>query len=393
MRTRVLVRADKILGPPFCVALYLWERGTSLFRRLLPERPPPPVRRVLLVKCFGMGSIVNTTPAIAALKKAHPGCRVVLYTFAANRELCRLIPEIDDVIGIDASGPWRLLASALGSLLRIRRERFDTVLNLEFYARYTVVLSYLSGAARRIGFFYPAFWFESLCTASVPYNTRRHVREIYGHLLRPLGIAAEDLSLRRLAAGPAAEEAIDRLVAEAGSPPRPWIAVNVNVSELSYERRWPAEHFRDLLAGLSAQRGGTFFLVGGGIDRAYVAAFREKLPAGPRAVDVSGRLSIEELVGLFRRMDLVISNDSGPLQIAIAAGAPTLSLFGPETPALYGPLEPGHRVLYRGIFCSPCLNTYSAKIAACNGNNVCMKEILPAEALRAALQMLDERSL
>lgn len=391
MKTRTLVRADKILGPPFCVALFFWEKGMSLFRRLLPQRPPPPVRRVLLIKCFGMGSIVNTTPAISALKKAHPGSRVVLYTFAANRELCRLVPEIDDVIGIDASNPWRLASSAIVSLFRIRRERFDTVLNLEFYARYTVVLSYLSGAARRIGFFYPAFWFESLCTSSVPYNTRRHIREIYGHLLRPIGIAVEDLSLRRLEAGPAAGSAVDKLLAGAGGPPRPWIAVNVNVSELSYERRWPAERFRDLLVGLSAARGGTFFLVGGGGDRAYVAAFREGLPAGPRVVDLSGRLSIEELVALFRRADLVISNDSGPLQIAIAAGARTLSLFGPETPDLYGPLEPGHRVLYRGIFCSPCLNTYSAKIAACNGNNVCMKEILPSEALRTALQMLDER--
>ncbi len=391
MRTRALVRADKILGPPFCVALFLWERARAFLARLLPARAAPPVRRVLFIKCFGMGSLVNTTPAVLALKRERPGVRIVFLTFAANRAVCRLIPEIDDVIGIDVGGIGRFLLSTLRALIRIRRERFDTVLNLEFYARYTVVIAYLSGAARRIGFFHPAFWFESLVTASVPYNTRRHIREIYGHLLRPLGIIVADLSLRALVPGAAADAAAARFAGEPGADrPRPWIAVNINVSELSWERRWPAPHFRVLMERLQAARGGTFFLVGGGVDRDYVEAFARELPASVRAVDAAGRLTVEELTGLFRRMDLVVTNDSGPLQIAIASGARTLSLFGPETPALYGPLEPGHRVLYRGVFCSPCLNTYSAKIAACNGNNICMKEIGPEEAFSAASQMLSE---
>ena len=93
----------------------------------------------------------------------------------------------------------------------------------------------------------------------------------------------------------------------------------------------------------------------------YVQEFCRQLPEIGQIVNLCGKLSIPQLVGLFSKSDFLITNDSGPLHIAVSVGLPTLSFFGPETPYLYGPQGDQHYVFYSDIFCSPCLNIYNSK--------------------------------
>ena len=92
---------------------------------------------------------------------------------------------------------------------------------------------------------------------------------------------------------------------------------------------------------------------------------------------------------LTRKAADLVTNDSGPLHIAELIRTRTVSFFGPETPVLFGPLGEGHKVLYKGINCSPCITVYNAKTVRCIRKvPECVSRISPDEAFRAVKEML-----
>jgi heptosyltransferase-2 len=154
---------------------------------------------------------------------------------------------------------------------------------------------------------------------------------------------------------------------------------------MALERRWPAERVVELLREL-AREPVNLVLTGAPGERDYVAAIVRQSGLAARLVDLSGRIAIPELIALFERARVVVSNDSGPLHLAAAAGADTVALFGPETPVLYGPLrareEQRHSVHYRALACSPCMFVHDNKELACwHAKAVCLTGIEPAEVL------------
>ena len=94
-------------------------------------------------------------------------------------------------------------------------------------------------------------------------------------------------------------------------------------------------------------------------------------------------------------VEVVVTNDSGPLHLAAASGASTVALFGPETPTLYSPLRsrPGQRhvVEYLGLACSPCMFIHDNKVLSCWFSEArCMMGIQPAKVSASVEQLLRE---
>jgi ADP-heptose:LPS heptosyltransferase len=115
-----------------------------------------------------------------------------------------------------------------------------------------------------------------------------------------------------------------------------------------------------------------------------------------RVINLAGRSDIPELVALLARADVLVTNDSGPMHIAAAAGTDTVALFGPETPALYRPLcsAPGqhHRVHYLALGCSPCMFVHDNKVLACWFSQAkCMTGIAASDVLASVEALLDGR--
>ena len=82
----------------------------------------------------------------------------------------------------------------------------------------------------------------------------------------------------------------------------------------------------------------------------------DKIAQGRR--NLAGQTDLFQLAELYRRCDVVISNDSGPMHLAAAVGTPVVAIFGPTDPALTGPYGDGHVVLRARIPCSPCFKDY-----------------------------------
>jgi ADP-heptose:LPS heptosyltransferase len=109
-------------------------------------------------------------------------------------------------------------------------------------------------------------------------------------------------------------------------------------------------------------------------------------------VDLTGYTkSIRELMILFHIASLLITNDGGPGQFAAMTPIKTIIFYGPETPALYGTLDDDSFIFYTPLSCSPCLTAYNHRHSPCDGNNLCLKYIEPAEVISKALEILSRR--
>lgn len=384
MNVKQMRKIDSYVGGAACLALEAYER----VRRLFPRRKVSPanIEKILITKYLGMGSILLATPMLRALRANFPKSKIVFLTFDSNARFAEQIALIDEVVSIRTSSLPSFSMDLFKVLVRIRRERFDVIFDLEFFARFSTILSYLSGARLRVGYYLPKLWRGNLLTHQIHFNPYKHVTEVFSAQLKPVGIEVTDFTLvppglmeDRI------EKTRSRLREKGLKEGEEIVSVNVNASDLSVERKWPKESFIELITSIAERKkGARIILVGSRGESEYVGEVYKALPETARSgiINLSGSLGIEEFMALLKLSALFITNDSGPLHIASALGTPTVSFFGPESPSLYGPVGNRNTVFYAGIYCSPCLNVYNAKTAMCKGDNRCMKEIKASEVIK-----------
>ncbi len=399
MKVNTARKIDVIAGLAVCSVLRVLH-AVSPFKGRAVDRGVKPPNRVLVIKCFGFGSILQMCPMLTALKESFPGVHITLLTFAENAGVVRLIPAIDELVTVEfRRGFLRFAWDTLKSIRVLRRNQLDAILACEFFSNYVAILAYLARRAgtMTIGFYRNGRLRDWLFTHMVAIDGSQHVSRLFFKMLTPLGVQAPYHVLAEcgIAPGPAAHEQVKGILEGLGVHSGDiCVVMNVNASDLCLNRRWPRACFERLIRMLlDARPYGQclrIILIGGKADVEYVGGLCRDI-ASPRVHDLAGRISIEELAALLSHADLFVGNDSGPLHLAVACGLRTVSFFGPETPHLYGPQGARHRVLYFEQHCSPCLNVFYYKETHCT-NNICVQSITPEDAFVAIDAMLREIS-
>jgi ADP-heptose:LPS heptosyltransferase len=268
-------------------------------------------------------------------------------------------------------------------LRELRRERFDAVYDFEFFTRFSALSRWRRRAARH-GFASAERVARRLPHRHAPFNRYWHVarnfrvlaggengRNVTAHDVAPHALRRARRRARRRAARSAPASRGERFV-----------VLNPNAGELSLERRWPRENFAVLARSARARGRRPVVLIGSAGEREYTA-IAERIGA-PRA-QPRRRADDAELVALFARAAVVVTNDSGPMHLAAAIGAPTLGLFGPETP---GDVRPARAARARSLppaACSPCINVHDNKLSSCiYGEPQCLVAISVDEVLEDA---------
>lgn len=382
---------DRLLGGLGCLLVDLLDRLRRPFSRRRGRLDG--VRTVLITKYLGLGSLALATPFVAQVRKRFPGARLVFLTFEENRELAELLGVFDEVLSIRSRRLPELALDTLAALWRCWRLRVDVAFDLEFFTRYSALVAYLSGAPNRVGFWSRISWRGDLITHPVYYNGTKHIARVFVALAEAAGQPWDERdlggALATLPGDAGAEAELDVLLERAGlDPTAPLLLVNPNASPLCLERRWMPERFARVVEALQASLPGLQAVyLGGGGEAAYTTDSAGLCQGPGKRTVFAGDLNLRQLLALLRRGALFLTNDSGPLHLATLAATPTVALFGPETPALYGPLGPRQRVFYAGVYCSPCLNVFNSKTAPCHGVNICM-QALPVDAVLGACQGL-----
>jgi lipopolysaccharide heptosyltransferase II len=381
-----LQRADQRLGWLFCAALQPVRWLRRPVRGVLPRRAPR--GRILCIKFWGVGSLQLLTPSVRTLRRRHPDAELVLLTLAPNRAAVQCLGVFDRVLTLDVSA-----ASWLGTFARIlalvaslRRERFDEVYDFEFFTRFSGLVALATGAGTIHGFAASTVWRGGFHHRRVPFNRYWHVARNFRVLAGGEdGRTVAPADLVPLSYSAADEARVEALLTERGlAPGADFCVLNPNAGSLSLERRWPPPSFAELATRLSRDDGLAVVLIGSPGEAAYTEQVRSLADAAPDApvISLAGATSLGELAALLARAAGVVSNDSGPMHLAAALGAPTLGLFGPETPVMYAPLGVRARSLYRPTPCSPCINVHDNKVASCiYGRPECLVNILVDEVL------------
>lgn len=373
---------DRYAGGFILLLLYLASLPGRLFSRSLTE----PVRTVIIQKFFGVGSIINAIPLLRKLRTLYPDAQFILVTFREQAEFVKISNLADKVVVIDHDTIGRFVRSVFAGIVQLRRERPQICIDLEFFSKFSMILSCLSGAPIRVGFFAYYHIRSLLLTHPASFNHFSHISRTFLGMAEALGASVEGwpMNITLPSTFGACKEKLEGLIGEIGEAPI--VTINVNASMLSPLRAWPSLHFRLLLERLLASFPSVkFVLIGSAAEREYVnkiiVAFEA---ASNRVYNIAGQTTYAELMAVIERSHLLITNDSGPAHVAGAYGVDEIVLFGPETPVSYRPLNPKARVLYKPPFCSPCLNVLDNKAGENCKNNICMSGISVDEVYGAA---------
>ncbi|MQY51502.1 glycosyltransferase family 9 protein [Rhodocyclus tenuis] len=388
---------DRLAGVPICAFLSLLD---ALFGKKVGALVP---RRILVILLSEMGSLVLAQPMFARLKEKYPGAEIHVMLFAKNREVLDLLDVVPpaNIITLNDRSLGAFVSDSLRAIARTRALKLDAVIDCELFSRVSSIFSYLSGARLRVGFHrhtQEGLYRGDFINRPVPYNPYRHLTLQFLTMVAalessayPLGkdaapVTPQDPPHLRFADGELAAMAA-RVHADFPATTGKRLVLVYPSGGILPIRAWPFESYATLCAGLLAA-GYAVGVIGLKDDRPLGQALVAHC-ASDLCIDLTGYTkSVRELLALFHRAALLITNDGGPGQFAALTPIPSIVFFGPETPQLYRSLSANAYCFHTPLSCSPCLTAYNHRLSSCDGDNQCLKQISPEQVLAKAQQML-----
>ncbi len=368
-------------------------------------------RKILLIKLSAVGDAVQTIPVFNKLRRRYPSARLDWLATPGIAELLRYNSAISNVIEFSRdewSSPWTLtpFVSAARLIATLRAAEYDLVLDLQGQLR-SAIFAFTSGAPVRIGFDKPRADVWQTSPRQIPAEARRHAWqgaregswlaytdhipvptldvhpvERYLRVGAMLGLddAAPDFSF------PIPQQAATRIDALLDYYNIAKAKLLVMAPGTNWEtKEWRREAFAEV-ARHFLQKNHAVVLIGSERERAACEAVAQLAPG---AVDLAGETTLSELAALIRRAAVCVTNESGPMHIAVALDRPVVSIFGPTDPVWAGPYRRAGAVLRAELPCSPC---YLRQLSRCTYGHACMKDVSAAAVIARMESMLAKQT-
>jgi len=339
--------------------------------------------RILIVNVNWVGDVLFSTPAIRAIRKRYPQAYIACMVVPRCREVLELNPYLDELLIYDEQKEYKGLGGKLRLIAALKSRRFDMVFLFHRSLTRTLMVA-LSGIKERVGIYNPKRGF--LLTKKVePQKSGVHKVEQFLNIVKakdipPAGrnmelfISKEDEAFAR--------EYLNSQGIKAGKP-----IIVLNPGGNWNLKRWPAANFAKLGDKLADLFGAQIIITGAEKDVELGNAIAGMMKHRPAVT--CGKTTLRQLAAVMRRADLVISNDSGPMHIAVSQGVKTIALFGPTDPKATGPYGGGKYVVIQKPPGKPeCeITCYNLR---CEDNS-CMKAITIEDVIKAAETLLKRK--
>lgn len=388
MKVDTMRRIDHLAGVPLCFLVTLLTKFLSVFS----FRKMPTVKNVLLIELSEMGSAILVDPAMRKLK--DKGASLYFVIFKKNAPSLHLLGTVpkENIFTIREDSLSSLIIDTLKFFIWTRKNKIDTVIDLELFSRFTALLTGLSGASRRIG--YHAFHNEglyrgSLLTHEVAYNSHIHISKNFISLVNAAYAEKREVPYSKtiisddeiiLAKADIRDENKDNirqrvkdLYPDYSSKKQRIVLINPNASELLIQRRWMPERYIELMQTILNNYDDVLILITGAPNEKEEAAGLKEKVAHDRCINFAGQVKLFELPALYSISLMMLTNDSGPGHFSAITDLKTYVIFGPETPKLYGSLG-NSTAIYAGLACSPCVSASNHRKTPCS-DNVCLQVI------------------
>jgi heptosyltransferase-2 len=339
--------------------------------------------KILVRATNWVGDAVMSLPALRAIRQRFPDAEIAVLArpwvadlYARESWCSRIIPYTAGRGVRDWKGKWTAAA-------QLRREGFDCAIFLQ-NAFEAAQVGWLARIPVRIG--YDRDGRRMLLTQAVRVPAKGeippHQRYYYLELLRRAGIISElpEIPAIRLEGSDDARRAGRQLLDGAVVGVSPGAAYGS-------AKRWIPERFAASAMQLAKELGGGVAVFGSRDERELCGRVAHLVrSAGVEARDFAGETTLKQFIEMASACRVFLTNDSGAMHIASAAGAPTITIFGATDHVATGPTGDLARIVREPVECSPCL------LRECPIDHRCMSAVSTERVVKEALAILQKVS-
>ncbi len=324
-------------------------------------------QRILIVNPFGIGDVLFTLPLVSNLRHAYPQCHLAYIGNRRTAPLLRKQPVINQVFSYDRDEfvaeqkksplafmrKWKLFYDD------IKREKFDLVFDLSMNAGLGLFLK-VCGIPKRVGFNYRGRGQYLTDKVTMTGYEGRHVVEYYMDLLRTLSFPVIESTMKVTVPEDDMAWALQWLQDNKIKSKEYLIVVpggGVSWGRDALMRRWPTERYLEIIKKVLSTSELSILLIGDAADHQLFGGWVDIL--GPRVISLAGQTSIVQAAALMKNAKLAFINDSGLVHLAVACQVPTIAIYGPVNPKVYGPYPlSAATVITHPLPCQPCYRNF-----------------------------------
>lgn len=344
------------------------------------------IKNILIVKLGAIGDVIFSTPLIRAIKKKFQKSKISYLTTSWSKDIIECNPYLDEVL---------VFKNVFATILDLRKKKFDIAFILH-RTIFSNLFIFFCNIPERIGFNYKNNGL--FLTKKVYFNLKKHEVDRYLDLALACDIKPEGINTEIEVPIESKEEGRKLLskfnlkkddlkigiLAGGGNNPGTFMPI----------KRLEEEKLSKIADRLIKKFNAKVIFVGDSEDYEYAKKIILSMEDTP--IDLVGKTTKKQLLGVLSELSLFIACDSGPLHIAASLGIPTVGIFGPSDPELVAPRGEKHIYVWKAIKCSPCYNPVSVwerkDFSTCQTETFeCMKLITSDDVL-SAVEKLGVRS-
>lgn len=337
--------------------------------------------RILITRTDRIGDVMLSTPVIKAVRDRYPNAYIAFCVEPHAVEIVDNNPYLSEVIVYDKKGKHKSIFGIIKFIFEIRKKKFDLAIILHPTNRMNLT-AFLAGIPKRVGYDRKLGF---LLTDKMPHTKQKgekHEMEYTLDVIRHIGITPTDKRLY-MSLHKDTERKVEEIF-EAYNIHRKSRIVAVFPGASCPSKRWPPENFSEIIDILNRNYGAKVLILGAENDRKTNEEVFKNIKT--KALDLTGKTGISVLAGILSKSHLFISNDSGPVHIAVSVGTPVIAIFGRNdaglSPKRWGPLGESDVVFHKDVGCKVCL------AHNCDKGFKCLKAITVDEVMDAAQKFL-----
>jgi lipopolysaccharide heptosyltransferase II len=341
--------------------------------------------KILIVRLSAIGDVINTIPALAALRHKFPKSFIGWVVEDKARDLLAKTSLLDKIFVWHRRGNQKITKS-LGLIKELRHHNFDIAIDFQGNLKSGLITS-LSRAKTRVGM-QPAKECNTLFTNHKIILPDKKINRVERNLymLKELGINTNGLDWKKIqdVFGPADESGLVKFLSDNNPSKKPLIIIHPGTSEFGLFKRWAPEKYAQLADRIAKETNALCVISWSGREKSLAESIAGQMKYQP--LILPDQISLNQTAALIKKARLFIGSDSAPLHLANLIGVNLIGLYGPKDPDIYSPFlfpDAMHKaiIIRKDLPCSPCQKRKCEK-------PICMESITVEDVFQKAKQLL-----
>lgn len=306
-------------------------------------------KRFLVISTTGIGDTLWGTPAIRALKETYPECYIGVLTNPSGFQVLKGNPNIDDFSVFERG--FNGFLKLPGLIKSLRKKYFEVAFIFHASDRIIWPICFFTGASEIIGICEQSKDLDFILTSAIDSQKNIHGIETRLKLVQNVGASTIDRAVSIQLTGKDREMA--KRFLKNNNINEDSLLIGLHPGAQKPFKCWPSKNFIAVGNILADKLRCKIIVTGDASEKALAQGIASKIKG---AISSAGRLSLRETAAIIEKMDIFITNDTGPMHIAFALKTPTIALFSPTDPKLCGPYNvESATVIAKPPLCDPCI--------------------------------------